>query len=142
MGDFNQLIWEKNLSSYQKKGLKFIFLGAIFLFLAVGLGAFGAHGLEKVLTPKSLETFKTGVTYQFYHGLGLLGLGIIQTNININLSSIAYLFFAGIILFCFNCYLYSITQIKFLAMIVPFGGVSFLTGWALLARKIYKVGKQ
>lgn len=109
--------------------------------MAVGLGAFGAHGLEKMLTVKALATFKTGITYQFYHGFALLLVGMLQLQLGIDLSKIAYLFFAGIILFCFNCYLYSMTQIKMIALIIPFGGVSFLLGWGVLAFKVLKVKK-
>ncbi|RLA64831.1 MAG: DUF423 domain-containing protein [Epsilonproteobacteria bacterium] len=122
----------------EKKAYQFIFWGSIFLFLAVGLGAFGAHGLEKMLTAKLLATYKTGVTYQFYHGFALLLIGILQLQLKIDLSKIAYFFLAGIILFSFNCYLYSMTQIKILAMIIPFGGVSFLLGWGTLVLKVKK----
>ena len=125
----------------ETKAKNFILWGVIFLFLAVGLGAFGAHGLEKMLSAKLLATYKTGVTYQFYHGFGLLLVGMLQLQLEIDLSKIAYLFFAGIILFCFNCYLYSLTQVKMIAMLVPFGGVSFLLGWGLLMFKVLKVKK-
>jgi uncharacterized membrane protein YgdD (TMEM256/DUF423 family) len=129
------------LQGVNNKAKNYIFWGVIFLFLAVGLGAFGAHGLEKMLTVKALATYKTGVTYQFYHGFGLMLIGILQLQLGIDLSKSAYLFFAGIILFCFNCYLYSITQVKALAMIVPFGGTFFLLGWGMLAFNIFKVRK-
>ena len=46
--------------------------GILFGFLAVVLGAFGAHGLEKVLDSSLIDTFNTGVTYQMYHALLLL----------------------------------------------------------------------
>ena len=132
---------ESMLQSVNNKAKNYIFWGVIFLFLAVGLGAFGAHGLEKMLTVKALATYKTGVTYQFYHGFGLMLVGILQLQLGLDLSKSAYLFFAGIILFCFNCYLYSITQVKVLAMIIPLGGTCFLLGWGRLAIKIFKVRK-
>ena len=46
--------------------------GTLFLFLAVAIGAFGAHGLESRISEKLLKTYTTGVTYQFYHALALL----------------------------------------------------------------------
>jgi len=47
-----------------------IFLtGIVFGILAIVLGAFGAHGLERLIDAKGIETFKTGVTYQMYHAL-------------------------------------------------------------------------
>ncbi|HHC75129.1 MAG TPA: DUF423 domain-containing protein, partial [Thiothrix sp.] len=49
--------------------------GALFALLAVILGAFGAHGLENQLSMQALQRYETGVTYQFYHSLGLLLVG-------------------------------------------------------------------
>ncbi len=132
---------EGMLRGVNSKAYNYIFWGVIFLFLAVAMGAFGAHRLEKILEAKALSTYKTGVTYQFYHGFGLILVGMLQLQLRTDLSKTAYLFFAGIILFCFNCYLYSITGVKALAMIVPFGGVAFLFGWGWLAINIFKVRK-
>lgn len=116
-----------------------IMLGSFFLLLAVALGAFGAHGLEKTLTEKSLATYKTGVQYHFYHGLGLVFVGIIQHIFaGLNFEKVALCFTMGILFFCFNCYIYAITSIKVFAMIVPIGGVFFLIGWGLLALKLYR----
>ncbi len=112
--------------------------GTLFLFLGVGIGAFGAHGLESRLTDKLLKTYTTGVTYQFYHGLGLLALGLIQMHLGsvLKLASSIYLFMVGILLFSFNCYLYALTEIKTFALIVPIGGVCFLIGWFLAFIKL------
>ena len=127
-------------------GLKnnWMLLGAFFLFLAVAIGAFGAHGLTKLLDEKALATFKTGVTYQFYHGFALLFVGLChgfsdQTKgLSPHLKRAGISFSIGIILFSFNCYFYALTKIKFLAMVVPLGGLSFLIGWAFLIKCFYK----
>ncbi|MDH5580487.1 MAG: DUF423 domain-containing protein [Bdellovibrionales bacterium] len=105
--------------------------GTLFLFLAVAIGAFGAHGLESRLSEKLLKTYTTGVTYQFYHALGLLILGVIQLHLGevLRLALSIYLFMIGIILFSFNCYIYALTEIKLFALIVPLGGLCFLIGW-------------
>ena len=117
----------------------FIILGAFFLFLAVALGAFGAHGLQKALDPKNLATFKTGVSYHFYHGFGLLLVGIIQKQFDdLNLEKVALCFTMGILFFSFNCYFYAISNIKTFAMIVPLGGVLFILGWLMLSFKVYR----
>lgn len=114
-------------------------LGSFFLFLAVALGAFGAHGLEGKLTEKALATYKTGVQYHFYHGMALILVGIIQQVFsNLNLEKVALSFTLGILLFSFNYYLYAVTSIKTFAMIVPIGGVFFLVGWAMLSVKTYR----
>lgn len=105
---------------------KWIITGSALGFLGVAIGAIGAHALKPLLTPETSETFRTGVFYHIVHALAILALG---------LSSREYLlkacrfFLAGIVLFSFSLYPYSITQVKFLAMITPFGGVAFLVGW-------------
>ena len=110
---------------------KMLILGGVILLTAVLLGAFGAHGLEKILTAKAMRTYQTGVTYQFYHGFALLILTLIAKYTKINLIKAQLAFTTGIILFSFNCYLYAYTGIKTFAMIVPIGGVSFIIGWGL-----------
>ena len=55
----------------------FLILGSINAMLAVVLGAFGAHGLKKILTPELLTTFATGVQYHFYHAIGLIVVGLV-----------------------------------------------------------------
>ena len=112
--------------------------GSFFLFIAVLLGAFGAHGLKNILEAQALDTFKTGVTYQFYHGFGLILLAIISKTYGIDVKKSALLFIIGIFLFSGNCYLYSITQIKTIALIIPAGGLSFITGWLRLTINISK----
>ena len=46
--------------------------GTLLGLLAIGLGAFGAHGLEKLVDAEAIDTFETGVKYQMYHGFCLL----------------------------------------------------------------------
>lgn len=106
-------------------------ISSIFMFLAVALGAFGAHGLEGKVSLKALGTWKTGVTYQFYHALALLALGAIHSKFHtLKLVWTYRFFFAGVVFFSFNCYLYTLTGIKVFALIVPLGGLAFLAGWA------------
>lgn len=106
-----------------------ILTGGIFGFLGVALGAFGAHGLKDVLSPELLEVFRTGVFYQLIHTAAILTIGL--TGIT-KFYKAALFFSIGIILFSFSLYLYTTTGIKQLAMITPFGGVSFLIGWLLV----------
>lgn len=121
------------------KSEKIVFFGSLALLLAVGIGAFGAHGLKEIVTGKYLETFKTGVQYQYYHGFGLLFLGMLQTQFKeIDLKRPALCFMLGIFLFSFNCYLYAITTNKVFAMIVPIGGIFFIVGWSFLTISFYR----
>lgn len=112
----------------------FIIIGAINAFLAVALGAFGAHGLEGKISNKYLEIWKTGVTYQMFHSTGILLIGALmmkfpQSNL---LNWSGWLMFAGIILFAGSLYVLAVTQISVLGAITPLGGVAFLTAWILL----------
>ena len=114
-------------------------LGTSLLALAVIIGAFGAHGIKKMVTTDLLQTYQTGVTYHYYHAFGLLILGVVaQLNPSFKSKNIMYAFMVGILFFSFNCYLYTLTQIKTFAMIVPLGGVSFIVGWVLFIKEIYK----
>ena len=108
---------------------KWVIIGGISGFLAVALGAFGAHGLKSQLSPEMLEIYKTGVFYQLIHSVVGLVLGL-SAREKFNKSAI--FFSIGILLFSFSLYLYSVTALMFFAYITPFGGVSLLTGWALV----------
>ncbi|CAG9606733.1 DUF423 domain-containing protein [Pseudoneobacillus rhizosphaerae] len=112
----------------------FLILGAINAFLAVALGAFGAHGLEGKLEPKYLETWKTGVTYQMFHATGLLIIAVLLGKLPANslLSWSGWLMFIGIILFSGSLYVLSVTKISILGAVTPLGGVAFLAAWILL----------
>lgn len=112
----------------------FIVLGAINALIAVALGAFGAHGLEGKLSEKMLDVWKTGVTYQMFHALGLLVVGLLVGKFE-NVSSFTWagwLMFIGIILFSGSLYALSTTGIKFFGPITPLGGVAFLVAWLMV----------
>ena len=116
-----------------------LLLGSFILFLAVGIGAFGAHGLQKSVTEKDLKTYSTGVTYQFYHAFALIILGLLAKSFDsLKIKPVLYAFGVGILLFSFNCYFYALTQIKIFAMIVPLGGLLFLVGWLTLFIQLYR----
>jgi uncharacterized membrane protein YgdD (TMEM256/DUF423 family) len=103
-----------------------VIVSAVSGFAAVAIGAFGAHELREKLSTEMLEVYKTGVLYQFIHTIVLLILSL-TSFIKGKLASIFFL--AGIILFSFSLYLYSVTGIRFYAMVTPVGGVCFLIGW-------------
>ncbi|TXH77679.1 MAG: DUF423 domain-containing protein [Thiothrix sp.] len=117
----------------------FLLFAALFGMLAVILGAFGAHGLEKIVDAKMLDRFHTGVEYQFYHSfaIGLVGL-LVQRNPNAYYVKAAYAFILGIILFSGSLYLYVFTGITKIAMVTPLGGTAFIIAWGLLAWGIWK----
>ncbi len=109
-------------------------IAAISGALAVMLGAFGAHGLKKIISQDMLTIYQTGVQYQFYHTFALLIVSILmQFGKSKALKWSAYLFMAGIVLFSGSLYTLSITGIKTLGAITPIGGVAFIAGWIALA---------
>lgn len=111
----------------------FLVLGMMNGFLAVALGAFGAHGLEGKVTEHMLGVWEKAVTYQMFHSMALLITGMLAFKIQAgSINGAGWLFFIGIILFSGSLYIYSTTGIKALAMITPIGGVTFLVGWILL----------
>ncbi|PLT30291.1 DUF423 domain-containing protein [Peribacillus deserti] len=118
----------------------FLLLGAINAFLAVALGAFGAHGLEGKISDKYLETWKTAVHYQMFHASGLLIIGILASTLKAGnlLNWSGWLMLIGIILFSGSLYILSVSGIKVLGAITPLGGVSFLAAWVLLMVAVYK----
>jgi len=112
----------------------FLLLSAVCAFLAVAMGAFGAHGLKAVLSPEMLAVYKTAVTYQMWHALGLGFMAILrqQNPENELLKYAGWLMFLGIILFSGSLYLLSLSGLKWLGMITPLGGLCFLAAWTLV----------
>ena len=123
------------------KAKNILVLAGISGAIAVGLGAFGAHGLEPLLIQNGrLDTFETAVSYHFYHTLGLLGLGIlalIKPEWK-GLSLAAWGMFLGILIFSGSLYILSLTGITWLGAITPIGGVGFILGWLALAYSVIK----
>lgn len=115
--------------------------GILFGLLAIVLGAFGAHGLEKLVDSESIEVFETGVRYQMYHALFLLFLGIWQGLDEKHKKVIYTMVLIGVVLFSFSIYalaLNSLTSFDFkvIGFLTPIGGVFLILGWFLLGYRI------
>ncbi|NOQ15468.1 MAG: DUF423 domain-containing protein [Methyloprofundus sp.] len=112
----------------------FLLLSATCALLAVAMGAFGAHGLKAILSPEMLTVYKTAVTYQMWHALGLSIVALLRAqNPEVKLLTYAgWLMFAGIILFSGSLYLLSLSGLSWLGMITPLGGICFLGAWLLI----------
>ena len=114
----------------------FSLLGALVMFVGVGLGAFGAHGLASYFEryPDLAGTYDTAVRYHLLHGLALFVAAWAYSRWPGPLTSWAgYLLFAGILIFSGSLYLLVVTRLRWLGAITPIGGVAFLAGWLLLA---------
>lgn len=118
-----------------------LILGIIFGLLAVIFGAFGAHYLKSKLTPQALQSFETGVKYQFYHALFLIIIGFNATAIGDGIYWITIFTALGIILFSFSIYGLILTdmkgkKLKILGPITPLGGLCLIASWGLLLYNI------
>ena len=112
----------------------FLLLGAVAAFLAVGLGAFGAHGLRSRLSPEMLAVFETGVRYHMYHSLALILTALIAGRVDGWLVRTAgWLFVAGIVLFSGSLYALALGAPRAMGAITPVGGIALLLGWLVLA---------
>lgn len=123
----------------------FLGLGTFLAGLGVILGAFGAHGLKKLVGPETVTTYQTGVQYQMYHAFALLIVGILYERLQSSLLNYAgALFIAGIVLFSGSLYLLASLKamnkvgLSGLGLITPIGGLFFIAGWILLLVAVLK----
>lgn len=113
--------------------------GALMALLGVAIGAFGAHGLKPFLSEQMLTVFETGVRYHLIHALGILSAGLSLVYVPLRQFRWAgWAFFLGIMLFSGSLYVMSLSGVRGLGMLTPFGGLCFLVGWGLLARGYWK----
>lgn len=118
----------------------FLVLGATNGFLAVALGAFGAHGLRDQIEPTLMSAFQTGVQYHGLHALGLLCVGLLALHhSSVWLTRSGWLIVGGILLFSGSLYLMALTGNRTLGVITPFGGIALLTGWLALAVAMWQL---
>ena len=114
-------------------------IAAFFAGLSVIIGAFGAHFLKTILSPESLNSIHTAVTYQMTHSLAILAVGLIYSHYHFQKTLIAgYFFVLGIILFSGSIYLlailtyFGVERIILIGLLTPLGGLSFFIGWLFL----------
>lgn len=115
----------------------------IFGMTAIILGAFGAHGLEKLVDEDAIATFETGVTYQMYHAFLLFVLGLLPQLKDSVKKAIYILIVIGVILFSFSIYLLALNTLtdfdfKKIGFLTPIGGVFLIAGWGTLGYQIYR----
>ncbi len=123
----------------------FLIIGTILAGLAVILGAFGAHGLKKLVGPETIASYQTGVQYQMYHAVVLLFLGLLYERSQNPLQKFAGIFFMGGIIF-FSGSLYLLASLKAMnklsstgiGLLTPIGGLLFIIGWVLLLISLLK----
>ena len=118
----------------------FLILGSFNAALVVLLGAFGAHALKARLSAEMLAVYQTGVHYHLFHALGLIAVGLMATQIadSAYLKWSGWLMLAGIILFSGSLYVLSVSGLRWLGMVTPFGGISFILSWTLFVIAVLK----
>lgn len=123
----------------------FIQIAAWLGALSVILGAFGAHGLKKLVDENALNVYETAVRYQFYHVLALALVGVLYKEFSSKLLYYAGSFFIiGIIFFSGSLYVLTykvaahIDGLNWIGPITPIGGLFFIIGWVCLALGLRK----
>ena len=123
---------------------KTIFLSGICLgALAIILGAFGAHGLEKMVDADAIGTFETGVKYQLYHALFLMILAGMKQLPEKSKRMVFLLIIVGTVLFSFSIYVLATNTLtdfnfKSIGFVTPIGGLLLIFGWLLLGYRVYR----
>ncbi len=109
--------------------------GAGLAFLAVGVGAFGAHALKDRLAPDMMQVYQTGVQYHLPHAVAIVLLGLLchQMPESRLLPIAGWTMVAGVVIFSGSLYLLSTTGIRVLGAITPIGGVALLAAWGMTA---------
>jgi uncharacterized membrane protein YgdD (TMEM256/DUF423 family) len=118
----------------------FLIIAALSGMLLVMLGAFGAHALETRVAPGHMIWWQKAVHYQGLHTLGLFGIGLFGLHYpGRALSMAGWLFLAGILLFSGSLYLLTLTGVRGLGMVTPFGGTAFIIGWFALILAVWRI---
>jgi len=113
-------------------------LSALSGFLAVALGAFGAHGLKGRVSAlpdgaRRLEWWQTAANYQLAHALAIGLCALLADRLPTSGMSIAGVaFLIGTLLFSGSLYAMGLTGMRALGAVTPLGGLAFLVGWACL----------
>jgi len=120
-------------------GARILTASGVLLALATLLGAFGAHALRGELPPERLSVYLSADRYQFFHSLGLLGIGLAAREMDIALLRwAAALILIGIVLFCGSLYLLSFGASEFVGFLTPLGGLSLIAGWVAFATAMWR----
>jgi uncharacterized membrane protein YgdD (TMEM256/DUF423 family) len=118
-----------------------IALAGLSIAMATALGAFGTHALKPVLTEARFDSFEIGVSYQFFHSLGLLGVGLMHRQFPQSAAlawTIRILVF-GMLLFCGSIYALTFGAPRLLGMVAPFGGASLMLAWVVFALGVLRL---
>lgn len=122
---------------------RLVITGLIFVLLSIVLGAFGAHGLKKLVSLNQIVSFEVGVRYQMYHGILFLILSLLNNKFSVSKIVFRLIFF-GLILFSGSIYLLSLKDLfsinySFLGIVTPIGGLCMIIGWSIYLINILRL---
>ena len=118
---------------------KLIIAGAVFGFLFVALGAFGAHGLKTLMSAEQQAWFRTGNLYLGIHAMAIIFCGILHhLFLTRSIAMSGWLFLTGILIFSGTLFLMALGGPRCLGAVTPIGGTLFLIGWGTLVYGILK----
>lgn len=123
-----------------KNSKKFIFIASVMMALAIALGAFGAHGLKKIVSEEMLKVYNTGVQYHFYNSFGLFIVSFLMIFKNDSkiLLRASWILLIGMIIFSFSLYLLVILNMPILGAITPIGGTMLIVSWIMVSYAVLK----
>ena len=117
-------------------------VAVFFILISILLGAFGAHGLKKIVSEELILIFEKGIKYLMYSGLGLLVLALNNDKFNFKMTLVYRLIITGSLMFSINIFIFTFHEImpslKNFVHLVPIGGLLMIIGWAILGVKLIK----
>jgi len=119
--------------------MSWVSIGAVWGFLGVALGAFGAHALRRVATPEQLAWWTTATQYLLVHALAVVAVGLVQLH-RPAVGAAGWALLAGSALFSGTLYAMALGAPRWLGAVTPIGGLAMLAGWLLLAWHAYGLG--
>jgi uncharacterized membrane protein YgdD (TMEM256/DUF423 family) len=118
---------------------KTLAIAGALIALATVCGAFGAHALKASLTPQKLQVYETAVRYQYFHALGLLGMGVLMRSMDSKaLRWSALLVAVGVLLFSGSVYLLTFGAPRLVGIVTPIGGLALIAGWIVFAVAVWR----
>lgn len=120
-------------------------LGFLLGASAIIFGAFGAHGLQSLVTPERLATFEVGVRYQTYQAFFLIGLFFLANlpaTQKISIKWPAILGLTGCLVFSGTLYILVLFNLKWLGAITPIGGLFIIGGWVSAPLQLLKISQK
>ncbi len=127
-------------------GRKIVIIATLLGALGIVFGAFGAHGLKKIVSENSVATFEVGVRYQMYHVFFLLFIGVTNLFSNKVKKHLLILVLIGLTFFSGSIYLLTFNElpnfnVSFLGPVTPIGGIVLISAWIYGAISIIRSGK-